>query len=92
MTARQRDSAIARYRIDDDVDLALWEVRELRPGQSTVYHRGFLLADRRRAIVARLADEVYRRARAGEIYLTQRRLNGAGAGPFAYIATKRRVA
>jgi hypothetical protein len=60
--------------LQDDVDLVRWEISGLRPGQSVIYYRGFLLRDRTKAVVRRLADEVLWRARAGQLLLTQRRL------------------
>jgi hypothetical protein len=88
--------------LQDDVDLARWDISGLRPGQSVTYWRGFLLHDRTKSIVRQLADEVAWRARAGQLLLTQRRLKPVikttrrgktvTIANYEYLATRRRHA
>lgn len=90
------------HQFEEDAELAIWMVRELSPGESVTYHTGNLLTDRRRAAVRALANEVYWRARAGQILLTQKRLPPATGitrrgkaitmAAYAYIATRPRHA
>jgi hypothetical protein len=84
--------------IPGDPNTVIPAVRELRKGEKVVYHTGFLDSDRGIPNVRIIATEVFERARAGLVLLTQRRLgppifkgevdwrNGVGPG-FEYIAT-----
>jgi hypothetical protein len=75
--------------LGDIIDLARFELRELQPGEACVYFTGNLARARTRSIIRALANEVWERARAGEICLTQQRLRPSD---FAYKATRRRHA
>lgn len=102
MTRRQTQAAVNRYRLEEEAELAAWLVRQLKPGESTVYWRGFLAVDRSKTAVRELANEITWRAAAGQILLTQRRLKPVKKTPhrgktvalanYAYIATRRRHA
>ena len=67
-----------------DLNAVLASVRRLGPGERAVYHTGDLLEDRKKdPEIGLLATEVFARARAGDVYLTQRRL---GEARFQYTA------
>jgi hypothetical protein len=67
-----------------DLNAVLASVRRLRSGERAVYYTGNLLKDREKdPEIGLLAVEVFARARAGDVYLTQRRL---GEARFQYTA------
>lgn len=67
-----------------DLNAVLASVRRLRSGERAVYYTGNLLEDRKKdPEIGLLAAEIFARARAGDVYLIQRRL---GEARFQYTA------
>ena len=80
----------------DDIGLSAW-IAQAEPGETLVYHRGFLAVDtfgtashlspERRSALRRTADAALRAAEQDLVHLVQARI---GPDQFAYIAVARR--